>query len=96
MTTQVIIIGKTDSKPTLAPIEFHYSLSDLDPASPCVLRMRILSADDRITMPSQYQYIELICKNYIAGLDLMFAYTDPLNRGDGYLYAGKFNDGIVG
>lgn len=94
MTTQVIIIGKTESKLNLVPIEFHCSLNDLDPYSSCV--WRILRADDRIKIPHQYQYIELICKNYSMGLDLMFAYTDPLNRSDGVMYAGKFNDGIVG
>ena len=93
MTTQVIIVGKQESKRNLAPIEFIYSLNDIDPSSPCVLRT--LSVEDRISMPNQYQYIELICQNYIRGFDLMFAYTDPLKRGDGYLYAGKFNDGIV-
>jgi len=37
--------------------------------------------------------IELICKDYVDGYDLMFAYNN--NRSDGIAYLGYFNDGIV-
>ncbi len=37
--------------------------------------------------------IELICKDYGDGYDLMFAYNN--NRKDGIAYLGYFNDGIV-
>jgi hypothetical protein len=37
--------------------------------------------------------IELICKDYGDGCDLMFAYDN--NRSDGIAYLGHFNDGIV-
>jgi hypothetical protein len=37
--------------------------------------------------------IELICKDYGDGYDLMFAYNNK--RSDGIAYLGHFNDGIV-
>jgi hypothetical protein len=37
--------------------------------------------------------IELICKDYRDGYDLMFAYNNK--RSDGIAYLGYFNDGIV-
>jgi hypothetical protein len=44
-------------------------------------------------VPYMWDNIELICKNYVDGYDLMFAYNS--NRGDGIAYLGHFNDGIV-
>lgn len=44
--------------------------------------------------PDEYDYVELICRNYIDGMDIMFAY----NKGEkeiGLLYFGHFNDGVV-
>ena len=38
--------------------------------------------------------IELICRKYSRGKDLMYAY-DGDNRSNGVLYIGYFNDGIV-
>jgi hypothetical protein len=37
--------------------------------------------------------VELICKNYGDGYDLMFAYNKK--RSDGIAYLGYFNDGIA-
>jgi len=46
--------------------------------------------------PSSYQYVELICRKYTRGSqDLMFAYDDPINRHEGMLYLGYFNEGLV-
>lgn len=49
--------------------------------------------------PSEWDNIELICKNYDRGdndsLDLMFAYDNDGERNDGILYLGHFNGGIV-
>jgi hypothetical protein len=45
--------------------------------------------------PSQAKYIELICKRYNGNLDLMFTYSDPSKRGEGLLYIGYWNDGVV-
>jgi len=44
-------------------------------------------------VPYMWDNIELICKNYVDGYDLMFAYNR--NREDGIAYLGHFNDGIV-
>lgn len=44
--------------------------------------------------PSSYENIELICRDYIEGKDLMFAYNNG-NRSCGILFIGKFNDGVV-
>jgi hypothetical protein len=44
-------------------------------------------------VPYMWDNIELICKNYVDGYDLMFAYNR--NREDGIAYLGYFNDGIV-
>lgn len=44
-------------------------------------------------VPYMWDNIELICKNYDAGFDLMFAYNNK--REDGIAYLGHFNDGIV-
>lgn len=48
--------------------------------------------------PSNYNHIELICRNYSNegdGDDIMFAYDDPNRRHNGVLYLGNFNDGVV-
>jgi hypothetical protein len=44
-------------------------------------------------VPYMWDNIELICKDYEDGYDLMFAYNN--NRKDGIAYFGYFNDGIV-
>ena len=49
-----------------------------------------------VGIPSQFKYIELICKNYNNGCrDLMFAYNDPSNRNNGTLFIGYWNSGTV-
>ena len=45
--------------------------------------------------PNEWDNIELICKNYSEGKDLMFAYDDIDYRSDGVLYIGYFNEGTV-
>ncbi len=45
--------------------------------------------------PSEYNFIELICRNYINKMDIMLAYNKKDQREDGYLYFGHFNDGVV-
>ena len=46
-------------------------------------------------VPSDFNFIELICREYQSGSDLMFAYDDPNKRENGMLYIGKFNDGVI-
>lgn len=81
--TKVIIIGKTPQK-TEKPIEFLYCWG----SSNKVMKVNDMAGSD-------YKFIELICLDYFDGYDLMFAYDDPEERGNGVLYLGKFNDGIV-
>lgn len=44
--------------------------------------------------PHEYDCIELICRNYVDGMDIMFAYNE-CKRSEGYLCFGHFNDGVV-
>ena len=80
--TKTIVLGASyinDNK----PIEFcHYLDSSLMSSS-------------FVSPPSKFKYIELICKKYNGGMDLMFAYNDPSNRSDGILYIGFWNNGTV-
>lgn len=78
--TKVILLGETDSKKELKPIEFVKSLINF-------------SFHDAEAKPSEWENIELIARNYNEEFDLMFAYDD--NRSDGAIYYGHFNDGIV-
>jgi len=83
MSTQVIVIGKSEKKKAKTAIEFQSFLNTS------------LKIDDATYSPSHYKYIELICKNYALGCDLMFAYNDPNDRSFGELYIGYFNDGVI-
>jgi hypothetical protein len=80
--TKVIILGEQPEKKGLKPIEFKkYLDTDLTSYIPS-------------TSPSDFENIELICKNYRGeNIDLLFVYND--DRRKGLLYLGYFNDGIV-
>ena len=84
MSTQVIVIGKSEKGKTKTAIEFRSFLNS-----------ELKASDGGTFSPSYYKYIELICKNYALGFDLMFAYNDPNERSFGDLYIGRFNDGVV-
>ena len=45
--------------------------------------------------PDSWNNIELICRGYADGMDLMFCYDDADCREDGVLYIGYFNEGLV-
>jgi hypothetical protein len=49
---------------------------------------------DSSLKPEDWENIELIAKDYYNNLDLMFAFDDEY-RGEGILYLGHFNDGVV-
>jgi hypothetical protein len=83
MSTQVIVIGKPEKGKAKAAIEFQSFLNTN------------LNIDNGAHSPSSYKYIELICKDYAHGFDLMFAYNDPNGRSFGVLYIGHFNNGVV-
>lgn len=78
--TKVTIIGGATPIEKKKPIEFVKSIGTTynHPA-----RATALGWDN----------IELICKDYKDGYDLMFAYNNM--RSDGIAYLGHFNDGIV-
>jgi hypothetical protein len=84
MSTQVIVIGKPEKGKTKTAIEFRSFLNS-----------ELQTTDRGTYSPSHYKYIELICKDYALGCDLMFAYNDPNDRSCGALYIGHFNDGVV-
>lgn len=86
MSTQTIVIGKTEPPKNLIPIEFLYCLNNLARA--------IVTTK---TKPKEFKFIELISNNngFDLSLDLMFAYDDPQRRDKGLLYLGKWNDGVV-
>jgi len=44
---------------------------------------------------SNYKYVELICKDYTDGNDMIFCYNNPDNRSVGTLFLGHWNDGVV-
>lgn len=79
MATQVHII----TAPQVKPIEF-ISAVQTDKISTEVY-----------CKPNEYHHIELICKDYSDGLDLMFAYYEGRRESTGVLYFGHFNDGFV-
>jgi len=48
--------------------------------------------------PKDFEYLELIAKGYTNDTiepDIIFAYNDPKKRNEGYLFLGKWNDGVV-
>ena len=86
MPTKTIVIGSpSPEEKKLVPIQFKkYLLPYCE------------EVGDSCMDPTKYQYIELICKNYSSGYDLMFAYDTPEDRSGGTLYIGEWNDGIAG
>jgi hypothetical protein len=78
--TKVTIIGGATPIEKKKPIEFvKYIDVDTNPPVQASTNM--------------WNNIELICKDYGDGCDLMFAYNNK--REDGIAYLGYFNDGIV-
>jgi len=79
--TKVIILGQEPEKKELKPIEFVKYLD------------YHLEFNSNCSKPQRFKNIELICRNYFKGYDLMFAFGEDRNQG--VLYLGHFNDGIV-
>lgn len=81
--TKLIVLGEETQSKRGKPIEFESYLDhDLD-------------FGDTPANPNQYKYVELICRDYFTGVDIMFAYDTPDDRGCGTLFIGKWNDGFV-
>ena len=87
--TKVIILGEKEEKTNKKPIEFVSYVGNIKDKVSIVEDL----ADDDV--PSTYDNIELVCKNYINKMDLMFAFFDTGTRSNGLLYLGYFNDGVV-
>ena len=81
--TKTIVLGASyqdDNK----PIEFKYYFDG-----------SLELSSSFVSPPSEFKYIELICKKLDGAMDLMFAYNDPSNRSDGTLFIGYWNSGTV-
>jgi len=87
MSTQTIVIGGKNKESVKKPIVFVSLIEIID--------SRTVSIITDVLKPNQWKYIELICKNYGNGFDILFAYDDPLRREKGTLYLGFWNDGVV-
>jgi hypothetical protein len=83
--TKTIVIGENPNlNPNPKPIQFVQLLTES------------FRVSDRFgEVPSDYEYLELISKNYTTGYDLIFAYNDPAERNAGILFIGHWNDGVV-
>ena len=95
MKTQVMIIGEQPVKKTKNAIKFQCYLNDVNPDSDNILYHATDEYESPFPFPHSYNFIELICRDYLIGSDLMFAYNDPNDRSAGRLYIGKFNDGVA-
>jgi hypothetical protein len=80
--TKTIVIGEHKDEGAKKLIEFVYLVNPIE-------------RDDVVSLPHQWNYIELICKDFASGLDLLFAYNDASERGEGILILGRWNDGVV-
>lgn len=87
--TKTIILGKPTNADVKRSIEFltHVYIRDVDEA--------LTEQVDKLSQPHEWGFIELICKDYAVGLDLMFAYDDAGDRSEGCLMVGHWNNGVV-
>lgn len=85
--TKTIVIGELPKPAEKKPIEFFSLLNVVDHDD---AEVNVVSSK-----PHHWNYIELISKNYSPNLDLLFAYNDADDRGEGILIIGRWNDGIV-
>lgn len=85
--TKLIEIGKNQNNQTKVPIVFDYYL--------CDLKFNEDSFQKTCDRAENFEYVELICRNYLENKDLMFAYDDENNRREGTLFVGNWNDGVI-
>jgi hypothetical protein len=86
--TKIIDLTQKTPARSLKPIEFKHLLNY---ARPVEYSSSVITSQ---ATPSEYEVIELICRNYETGMDIMFAYNEG-ERKEGVMYFGKFNDGVV-
>ena len=85
--TKTIVLGEQQAPAIKKPIEFFSMLNVSDHDD--------VDVTFTSTKPSSWNYIELVSKNYSPNIDLLFAYNDPNDRGEGLLIIGRWNDGFV-
>lgn len=87
-TPKIIIVGEKEESKLKKPIEFIKSL----------LSHGTLDCT-HVDKPTDYNYIELIARDYgdLNGrsFDLIFCYDKPDERFNGVLYLGHWNDGVA-
>lgn len=90
-TPKIIVIGQTKkSRPVKKPIRVKYLLT---------IERKFIPHSS--IAKEGYNYIELVCRNYIrredeyGPLDLIFCYDHPNKRGEGCLFLGNWNDGVI-
>ena len=85
--TKTIVLGEQREQTVKKPIEFFtlITVADHDEVDYEPIRSK----------PYEFNYIELVSKNYAPNIDLLFAYNDPNDRGSGLLIIGRWNDGFV-
>jgi hypothetical protein len=79
--TKIIILGEEPQKKKQKIIKFSKVLKN------------DFEFGEFSSQPCEFDFIELICKNYHKGVDLMFAHNGV--RSNGCLFLGHFNDGVV-
>ena len=85
--TKTIVLGEQPDSSYKKPIEFISQIRVID--------NEVVEVDKASSEPRQWKYIELICKGYSLKLDLLFAYNNVGDRGEGLLIIGRWNDGVV-
>jgi hypothetical protein len=85
--TKTIVLGELPKPAEKKPIEFFSLLNVVDHDD---AEVNVVSSK-----PHHWNNIELISKNYSPNLDLLFAYNDADDRGEGILIIGRWNDGFV-
>lgn len=95
MSTKTIVIGRKGQQPRkLMPIQFTHIIQAPHPVVGSKTDV-IVSNNDCEASPQDFNYIELIAKDYIKGVDVMFAYDHPAMRTKGVLFLGMWNGGSV-
>lgn len=85
--TKTIVLGEQQKNADKKPIEFFSLISLIDSNN---VDVAVSSSK-----PHEWNYVELICKDYAPNLDLIFVYINPDIRSDGLLIIGRWNDGVV-
>lgn len=85
--TKTIVFSEQKKTNTKKPIAFFTKLN--------LYASDDVSVEPADTCPYEWGYIELICKDYMTNLDLMFAYDRVDGRSSGTLMIGHWNDGLL-